>query len=195
MASNDATKVVIKSKDELEERHRIELESNEATFQATIKDAVNKKRAKTAVKKERDILVDRHYNEKNEFLLSADDQIILERLTLSDDQKAEKPKVVEAGECEFNFNFLQNNFKLFIKKIEFLNFTRLWKLFILVTEPEPEQKMSKAAKRRLKKLEEQKAADERIAAALKESNDKISRGELTPRVEESQKIQEISPQV
>lgn len=55
--------------------------------------------------------------------------------------------------------------------------------------------MSKAAKRRLKKLEEQKAADERIAAALKESNDKISRGELTPRVEESQKIQEISPQV
>lgn len=110
MASNDNTKVVIKSKDELEERHRIELESNEATFQATIKDAVNKKRAKTAVKKERDILVDRHYNEKNEFLLSADDQIILERLTLSDDQKAEKPKVVEAGECEFKFNFLQNNF-------------------------------------------------------------------------------------
>ena len=125
MASNDNTKVVIKSKDELEERHRIELESNEATFQATIKDAVNKKRAKTAVKKERDILVDRHYNEKNEFLLSADDQIILERLTLSDDQKAEKPKVVEAGECEFKFNFLQNNFKLFIKKIEFLNFTPL----------------------------------------------------------------------
>ena len=64
-------------------------------------------------------------------------------------------------------------------------------MYFLAEEPKPTQKLSKAAKRRLKKQEEEKAANERIAAALKENNDKILRGELTPRVQEGQNIQEI----
>jgi len=64
------------------------------------------------------------------------------------------------------------------------------------SEPEavPEivpQKLSKAAKRRLKKEEEEKANQARINAAIKESEAAFMRGEKTPRQQELQSVQDI----
>ena len=54
------------------------------------------------------------------------------------------------------------------------------------------QKLSKAAKRRLKKEEEEKANQARINAAIKESEAAFMRGEKTPRQQELQSVQEWS---
>ena len=53
------------------------------------------------------------------------------------------------------------------------------------------QKMSKAAKRRAKKAQEQKAAEERIKNALKESEERFLSGDLTPQMREKQDMQEL----
>ena len=55
---------------------------------------------------------------------------------------------------------------------------------------EPDQKLSKAAKRRIKKAEEEKAARDRIAAAMKEDEEKFIKGEFSPKIQEQQDLQE-----
>lgn len=52
-----------------------------------------------------------------------------------------------------------------------------------------DQKISKTEKRRRKKEAEEKAKQERIKAALKESEEKFLRGELTPKIIEQNSIQ------
>jgi len=54
-----------------------------------------------------------------------------------------------------------------------------------------EQKISKTEKRRRKKEAEEKAKKDRIKAALKESEEKFLRGELTPKLIEQNSIQSI----
>jgi len=54
-----------------------------------------------------------------------------------------------------------------------------------------DQKISKTEKRRRKKEAEEKAKQERIKAALKESEEKFLRGELTPKIIEQNSIQNI----
>merc|ERR1711917_38870 len=53
------------------------------------------------------------------------------------------------------------------------------------------QKISKTEKRRRKKEAEEKAKQERIKSALKESEEKFLRGELTPKIIEQNSIQNI----
>ena len=53
-------------------------------------------------------------------------------------------------------------------------------------------KISKTEKRRQKKEAEEKAKQERIKAALKESEEKFLRGELSPKMVEQNSIQECS---
>ena len=55
-----------------------------------------------------------------------------------------------------------------------------------------DQKISKTEKRRRKKEAEEKAKQERIKAALKESEEKFLRGELSPKMVEQNSIQECS---
>ena len=60
-----------------------------------------------------------------------------------------------------------------------------------VEQSDEPQKMSKAAKRRAKKAQEQKAAEERIKNALKESEERFLSGDLTPQMREKQDMQEL----
>ena len=55
-----------------------------------------------------------------------------------------------------------------------------------------DQKISKTEKRRRKKEADEKAKQERIKAALKESEEKFLRGELSPKMVEQNSIQERS---
>ena len=84
--------VIISSIEDLDNRHKLELDFYEAGFQTAIQDAVNKKRAKKDVKKQRDAITDRHETEKGKFLFSEDDQIILEKLNLNSEEAGDTPK-------------------------------------------------------------------------------------------------------
>jgi len=160
---NPDSEVTITSLEELDERHKKELDFREAEFQATIQSAVNKKRAKKDVKKLRDEIVDRHEVEKSKFLFSDDDQIILSKLNLNE-QKVEENEIENQAE-----------------KTEVTE----------VTQSDEPQKLSKAAKRRAKKAQEQKAADERIKNALKEGEERFLSGDLTPQMREKQDMQRL----
>jgi len=157
---NPDSEVIITSLEELDERHKKELDFHEAEFQATIQSAVNKKRAKKDVKKLRDEIVDRHEAEKSKFLFSEDDQIILSKLNLNEEK-------IEQNEIQNQEESTE------------------------VAQSDEPQKISKAAKRRAKKAQGQKAAEERIKNALKESEERFLSGDLTPQMREKQDMQRL----
>jgi len=119
-------------------------------LQKRIADAVNKKRIKKEVKKERDELDDRHEKEKSKLLFSENDEIILDKLSLVDKESissAEAPVVEEKKEN-------QPNEKEESAQVE-------------------TSKLSKTAKRRLKKEQEEKERKNRIKAAIDEERSQI----------------------
>ncbi|CAG5085103.1 Oidioi.mRNA.OKI2018_I69.PAR.g10809.t1.cds [Oikopleura dioica] len=166
---NPETQIVIKSisllLEELDDRHAKETKYYEDIFQKRISEAVNKKRIKKEVKKERDDLDDRHEKEKSRLLFSENDEIILAKLSLEEKESIADSKGEESEKSE------ETN-----------------------AQVEKESKLSKTAKRRLKKEQEEKERKERIKAAIDEENEKFLRGELTPAAVEKERLNNLLKQ-
>ena len=78
------TEIVIKSIEELDERHELELTHLEAELAREIEHTTgNKKSAKARAKKKKDAMKKRHEEEKAKFLFSEEDEITLEVLNLT----------------------------------------------------------------------------------------------------------------
>ena len=78
------TEIVIKSIEELDERHELEFIHLEAELAREIENTTgNKKSAKARAKKKKDAMKKRHEEEKAKFLFSEEDEITLEVLNLT----------------------------------------------------------------------------------------------------------------
>ena len=157
--------VTINSIEQLDERHATELEHLEAKLKRL-------QIAKKAAKKERESMKKKHEDEKAKLLFSEDDQIELEKLDL-----------------RFGF-ILRTLFYPFSSQEEPSEDTQTQNK--TEENKNEDQKISKTEKRRRKKEAEEKAKQERIKAALKESEEKFLRGEMTPKIIEQNSIQECS---
>ena len=140
------TTIVIKSIEELDERHEREFKHLESNLTGA---------SKKSAKKQRETMRKRHEEEKAKLLFSESDEIELDKLTLSSD-KEEEPDETPTEAEEAN------------------------------TEP----KLSKTAKRRVKKAQQEKDRHNRLKAAMKESEERFLAGERSPKQVELAKVGE-----
>merc|ERR1739838_868530 len=143
MGAKKMTEIIIKSIEELDERHELEFSHLENELAQEIENTTgNKKSAKARAKKKKDAMRKRQEDEKAKFLFSEEDEITLEVLNLT----VEEPVKREVEEKE-----------------------------------ETEPKVSKTAKRRAKKAQQEREKQDRIKAALAESEARFLAGERGPK--------------